>query len=177
MKRILVTAVLVFFCFLLQTGVCPWIAFGGIKPNVLIILTAAFGFMSGEKTGIWVGFACGFLVDLFAVYDGGSVTGDILGLYALLYMVAGYMNGKFHQMFYPEDIKFPLLMIVTTDLSLNAVIYVFTFLLRARLDISYYLIHIMLPEAVYTIIVAFLFYPVFLFINKRLEKVERGSTD
>lgn len=177
MKRIIVTAVLVFFCFLLQTSVCPWISFGGIKPNLLIILTAAFGFMRGEKTGIWVGFACGFLADLFAVYDGGSVTGDILGLYALLYMLAGYMNGKCHQMFYPEDIKLPLLMIVTSDVLLNAVCYVFSFLLRARLDISYYFLHIILPEAVYTIIIAFLFYPAFLFINKRLEKVERGSTD
>ena len=33
------------------------------------------------------------------------------------------------------------------------------FLMRARLDIGYYLLHIILPEAVYTIVVAFIFYP------------------
>lgn len=176
MKRIIVTAVLVFLCFLVQTGICPWISFGGIKPNLLIILTAAFGFMRGEKTGIWVGFACGFFVDLFTVY-GGDMGGDVFGLYALLYMLIGYMNGKCHQMFYPEDIKLPLLMIVASDLSLNVICYMMSFLLRARLDISYYFLHIMLPEAVYTIMIAFLFYPLFLFINKKLEKAERGSTD
>ena len=49
MKKSIVTALLVFICFLLQTCVCPWFSFGGIVPNLLILLTAASGFMNGEK--------------------------------------------------------------------------------------------------------------------------------
>lgn len=184
MKRFIVTALLVWICFLLQTSVCPWFSFGGIVPNLLIILTASFGFMRGEKTGLWVGFACGLLADLFAA-NGVTLafgttaagTGDMLGFYALLYLLIGYFNGKFNRMFYPEDIKLPLLMITASDLSLNLCCYIIMFLFRARLDIQYYMIHIILPEAVYTIIIAFIFYPLLLFINKKLEKTERGSTD
>lgn len=183
MKRFIVTALLVWMCFLLQTSVCPWFSFGGIMPNLLIILTASFGFMRGEKTGIWVGFACGFTADLFAA-NGATLAagtaagyGDMLGFYALLYMLTGYCNGMFNRMFYPEDIKLPLLMITASDISLNVICYIVMFLLRARLDIQYYLIHIILPEAVYTIIIAFVFYPLLLFINKKLERAERGSTD
>lgn len=177
MKKVIVTALLVFGTFLLQSCVCPWISFGGIIPNLLIILTASFGFMCGETTGIWTGFFCGLLMDIFAVYGGTAIKGDLIGFYALLYMLIGYGNGKFHRMFYPEDVKLPLLMISLSDLALNLVCYILLFLMRAKLDIRYYLLHIILPEVVYTIIVAFVFYPLFLWISKRLEKVERGSTE
>lgn len=59
--------------------------------------------------------------------------------------------------FYPEDIKLPLMMITAADLCVNFVCYLIMFLMRARLDIGYYLLHIILPEAVYTIVVAFIF--------------------
>lgn len=177
MKRIIVTGLLVFACFLLQSSVLRYFAFGGIIPNLLIILTASFGFMRGEKTGILTGFACGFLVDIFSAYGGATGNGDMLGFYALLYMLAGYLNGKCNRLFYPEDIKLPLVMIVSSDIALNLVCYLAMFLLRARLDISFYLLHIILPEAVYTIVLAFVIYPLFLLINKRLEKAERGSND
>lgn len=177
MKRVIVTGILVMLCFLLQTSVCPWISFGGIIPNLLIILTASFGFMHGEVTGMVTGFACGFLLDVFTAYGGGTGNGDMLGFFALMYLVCGYLNGKCHQMFYPEDIKFPLMMIILSDLTFNFACYIVMFLFRARMDLQYYLLHIILPEAVYTIIVAFAFYPLFLWINGRLEKAERGSTE
>ena len=73
MKKFLVTAFLVWSFFLLQTAVCPWFAFGGIKPNLLILLTASIGLMEGEKPGMWTGFSCGLLADLFAA-NGMSLT-------------------------------------------------------------------------------------------------------
>lgn len=177
MKRVIVTGLLVLACFLLQTSVAPWFAFGGIIPNVLIILTASFGFMHGEVTGMLTGFFCGFLVDIFTAYGGATGNGDMLGFFALLYLLCGYLNGKFHQMFYPEDIKFPVMMITASDLAFNLACYVVMFLFRARMDLKYYVLHIILPEAVYTIIIAVVFYPLFLWINKKLEKAERGSTE
>lgn len=41
MKKFLTVAVLIWVFFLLQTSVCPWIAFGSIKPNLLVILVAS----------------------------------------------------------------------------------------------------------------------------------------
>lgn len=177
MKRVIVTGLLVLLCFLLQTGVCPWFAFGGIIPNLLIILTASFGFMHGEVTGMLTGFFGGLLLDIFSAYGGATGSGDMLGFFALLYLLCGYLNGKCQQMFYPEDVKFPLMMIVLSDLAYNFACYTVMFLFRAKMDVRYYFLHIMLPEAVYTIVVAFAFYPLFLWINRRLEKAERGSTE
>lgn len=63
------------------------------------------------------------------------------------------------------------------DLCVNFVCYLIMFLMRARLDIGYYLLHIILPEAVYTIVVAFIFYPLLLLLHKWLWCADRGSTE
>ena len=68
MKKSIVTAFLVFICFLLQTSVCHWFSFGGIVPNLLILLTAASGFMNGEKAGMWTGFDAGILRAFISPY-------------------------------------------------------------------------------------------------------------
>ena len=75
MKKFLTVAALIWVFFLLQTSVCPWIAFGSIKPNLLVILVASIGFMEGSKAGMWTGFACGLLADLFAA-NGVSLISD-----------------------------------------------------------------------------------------------------
>ncbi len=177
MKKGIMAAFLVFLFFLLQTGVLRWAAVGGITPDLLVILTVSLGFLCGEKTGMLVGFACGLLTDLYAVYGGGMVQGDLLGFYALLYLLTGYAGGQFNGIFFPEEIKFPLLLIALSDLALNFVRYVFQFLLRARLNIGYYFLHVILPEAVYTLLVSLAVYPFLLLCVKLAERKGRGSTE
>ena len=84
MRKYLVLAFLLFLCYLLQASVLPAAAFGGIMPNLLIIFVASCGFMNGEICGLVTGFICGLLVDVFG--------GDVIGFYALIYMIAGYIN-------------------------------------------------------------------------------------
>lgn len=167
MKRGIITAILIFICFLLQCTVFRSLAFGGIVPNLLIVLTASFGFMRGEKTGLIIGFFCGLLADIFFA--------SVIGFYALLYMYIGYMNGKFCTIFYPQDIKLPVALILGSDFAYGIVCYVIMFLLRGRFDFMYYLVHIILPEIVYTIVVTLLLYPLILWINTCLERGEQRS--
>ncbi len=167
MKRFLISVVLVFICFLLQCTLFRSLSFGGIVPNLLIVLTASFGFMRGEKTGLLIGFFCGLLVDIFF--------GSVIGFYALLYMYLGYMNGKFCVIFYPQDIKLPVALILGSDFLYGITCYVILFLLRGRFDFGYYLLHIILPEIVYTIVVTLFLYPVILWIDTRLERGEKRS--
>ena len=167
MKLGIITAILILICFLLQCTVFRFLAFGGIVPNLMIVLTASFGFMRGEKTGLIIGFFCGILVDIFFA--------SVIGFYALLYMYIGYMNGKFATIFYPQDIKLPVALILCSDFTYGIICYVIMFLLRSRFDFVYYLLHIILPEIVYTIVVTLLLYPLILWINTRLERGELRS--
>lgn len=167
MKRNIVVGLLIFVCFLLQCTVFQSLSFGGIVPNLIIILTASFGFMRGEKSGLIIGFASGILVDIFF--------GEVLGFYALLYMYVGYTNGKFNKIFYPEDIKLPIALIIGSDLFYGLICYILMFMMRARFNIGYYFMHIILPEIVYTIVVTIFLYPVVLWINRKLESGEKGN--
>lgn len=167
MKRNIISAILILFCFVLQCTVFRWLDFGGIVPNLLIILTASFGFMRGETTGLLIGFVCGLLTDIFFA--------DIIGFYALVYMYIGFVNGKFNRQFYPEDIKMPMCLIIGSDFVYGFVCYVFLFLLRGRLNIGYYMMHVIIPEIVYTLIVTIFLYPIILKINYRLESKEKRS--
>ena len=99
--------------------------------------------------------------------------GSVIGLYALIYMYIGYANGKFNMIFYPEDIKLPLALIFVSDMAYGFLSYILLFLMRGRFHFTYYLLHIILPEMVYTILVTLIFYPFLLWINKKLEYREQ----
>ena len=151
--------------FVLQCSVFSHIAFAGIIPNMMIVLTASFGFMRGEKEGLIIGFFCGLLNDIFF--------GSFLGFYALVLMYTGYLNGKFSRIFYPEDIKLPIALIITSDLSYGTICYILLFMLRGKFQFTYYFSHVILPEVLYTVLVTLFLYPLILKVNGKLEARER----
>lgn len=167
MLRKFIVSIFILGCFILQCSVFGSIAFARIVPNLMIVLTSSFGFMRGEKEGLLIGFFCGLLSDIFF--------GDFLGFYALLLMYIGYLNGKFSRIFYPEDIKLPMALIITSDLSYGFICYILMFMLRGRLQFSYYFTHVILPEALYTTVVTMFLYPFVLKVNEKLEAHEKGS--
>lgn len=165
MLRKFVVALFVIVSFILQCSVFGHIAFAGIIPNMMIVLTASFGFMRGEKEGLVIGFFCGLLNDIFF--------GNFLGFYALVLMYIGYLNGKFSRIFYPEDIKLPIALIVTSDLSYGTLCYILLFMLRGKFQFVYYFSHVILPEVLYTIVVTLFLYPLVLKVNEKLEAREK----
>ena len=167
MRRKIIVFLLIAVCYLLQTTLFSALSFASISPNLLIIVVSAFGFMRGKKEGLFIGFFCGLLLDIW--------NGGILGFYSLVYMYIGYINGMFRKLFYPEDIKLPMLLIAGSDLSCNLFIYFILFLFRNRYDFSYYFLHIMIPELVYTMVITIFLYFIILKINQRLEVIEKRS--
>lgn len=165
--RKLIVALFILVCFVLQSSVFTWFSFAGIIPNLMIILTSAFGFMRGEKEGLLIGFFCGLFSDIFF--------GEFLGFYALVLMYIGFINGKFSRIFYPEDIKLPIALIVISDISYGLLCYILLFLLRGKLNLPYYFTRIILPEALYTIVITMFLYPLILKVNEKLEAKEKRS--
>ena len=165
MLRKIVVTLFILFGFILQCSVFGNIAMAGIIPNLMIILTSSFGFMRGEREGLIIGFCCGLLNDIFF--------GSFLGFYALVLMYIGFLNGKFSRIFYPEDIKLPIALIVTSDLSYGVICYVLLFMLRGKFQFAYYFSHVILPEALYAIVVTMFLYPIILKVNEKLEAGEK----
>lgn len=168
MFRKITTFLIIYICFILQCSVFNHISLGGIVPNVLLIVTASFGFMRGQNTGMVVGFTAGLMIDIFF--------GSPIGYVTLLYTVIGYLNGFFKNIFYPEDIKLPMVLITGSELVYCILYYAFKFLLRGRLHFGYYFVHIMLPEIVYTIIATIPLYALIVWINEHFEIYERRNS-
>lgn len=166
-KRPIITAIIIIICFLLESTVFQGLSFANITPNLIIVVTASFGFMRGKREGMLVGFFAGLLYDIFF--------GDLVGFYAMIYAVLGYINGYFRRIFYPEDIKLPLFLITASDFILGNVVCIFMFIMRSRFDYFYYLFHIIIPELIYTTLVTLVLYQILLHINQALEAEEKRS--
>jgi rod shape-determining protein MreD len=151
-----------FILFLLQCCVFTKFNMGGIVPNLILLITSIYGFMHGEKAGVITGFVLGLLFDIFF--------GDVIGLHAIILMYIGYINGKFCGIYYPEDIKLPLGLISLSNITGSLFDYIFTYLIRGRLHFGYYLIHIIFPEILFTIVLTLAVYPIIVVIFNAFEK-------
>ena len=167
MYRKITMLLLILIGYLLQSTMIRILPMGGVAPNILIILPSCFGFMRGKKEGMFIGFISGLIIDI--------LFGNIIGFYALAYMVIGYLNGFFASIFYPEDVKLPMVLITSSELVYCFIVYVFRFLIQGKLRFGYYFLHVILPEIVYTIFVASIFYKIILSINEWLEDLERRT--
>lgn len=161
MKRKIVIVLVIFLCFLLQSTVFKTLSIGSISPNLMVIVTSSFGFMRGKKEGLWVGFLCGLLEDIFY--------GRLMGMHAMIYMYIGYANGYFNHIFYGEDIKLPIFLISVSELVYGLGTYVIMFVMRSRFAFSYYVARIILPELLYTIVITLVFYRLIYAVNRRME--------
>ena len=167
MKRKIITVCIIIACFILECTIFQKLSFGSITPNLMIIVTSAFGFMRGKREGMMVGFISGLLIDV--------MFGDLIGFYTLIYTVLGYANGFFRKIFYDDDIKLPLILIAASDFLYGNIICIFMFIMRSRFHYFYYLKTIIIPELIYTILVTLALYQIILQINKKLESEEQRS--
>ena len=167
MRRKLILAVLILLAFVLQGTVFQTLSIASIVPNLLLILTVSFGFMRGKKEGMFVGFFCGLLIDIFY--------GSMIGFYALIYMYIGFCNGFLYKIFFDEDVKLPIALIAASDLLFGLVNYVCLYMLQGDFAFGTYLTRIIMPELVYTVLVTLILYQIILQINKKLEVEEQRS--
>ena len=95
-KRKGIEAVMVIVLFLLETTVFHYFEIASVKPNLLLILTASFGFMEGKREGMYVGVLSGFLLDIcFGQYIG------------LIYVFQFMLQSDFHFPYYLGHLIIP----------------------------------------------------------------------
>ena len=167
MKRGLITALLIWILFLLQTTVFQFLKIASTAPNLLLILVVSTGFLRGKREGMLTGFFAGLLVDLFY--------GSWFGFYALVLMYVGYLCGKLYNVYFEENIRMPLILVAAGDLGYGIAVYAVHFFLRGRVRFFSYLWRVILPEIVYTCLIAIILYRILYLINRSLSKnEERG---
>ena len=173
LRIVLLVFIIIISCFILQTSILPMILSSDITPNLMIIVTASYGFMFGDRKGMCIGLVRGLLSDIYF--------GPLIGFEAGVYAIIGYFSGKFQKILYVEDLAFPLSLIAVCDFVYGFLTFVFLFAMRNRLFMRAFLMQRMLPEMVYTLLAALPLYPLLRFLyNKYMRKkhhnpLEQGS--
>ena len=169
LRRILIIALIIFVCYILQTSVFARYPLAGVTPNILICVVATYGFMKGRRYGILIGFSTGLLLDIYS--------GVLFGLYALVYMYIGLLNGLFKKQFFGDDLRLPMILIGTSDLIYGVLSYFVLFTIRSQKDFSFYFMNVIMPEVVYTLVVSIFDYYVILHVNNWIDKFEKKGSD
>ena len=156
MKRKVAEIILILLFYLIQVTFGNAIGIGGITPNLLIILPVLFGFFKGRNEGMLVGFLSGVMYDLFF--------SSLFGFSALVFVYIGYFSGIFYKEYEKVEVLIPLAMIMASDFVFEFLSYIGNFLLHNRLNVDFFLRRFIMPEVVYTLVVALvLYYPLMKF--------------
>lgn len=103
MLRGLVIALLIVTAVLAQTALFPFLALGGLRPDLLLLVVIGVALSDGVMPGLRVGFAAGLLTDLLV--DQAPV-----GLAALVFTGVGYVIGTARPYLAPDSLTAPLLL-------------------------------------------------------------------
>ncbi len=159
-KRKWMIVLTIILAVLLQYSILSRWTLLAITPNLLLGLTCIYGLMYGQKYGMLCGVIAGLVMDAFG--------GGMIGLYGLIYCVIGYINGHFHNMFFPEDHKMPIIGLCITDFAYGVLIYFLYYFIRGDFHFFFYIMNIIMPELVITVLLMIPIYYVLLLLEEKI---------
>jgi len=133
-------------------------------PNTALIIVVTYAMLRGDVEGALVGFCAGLLADIFF--------GRIIGVSALLMMFTGFFCGKPFKDFFKENYIAPIILVGIASLAYEFMFFVFNFLLLGRTNFLRYFGQIIIPTAVYNLVLCVFIYRMMYGINGLLEKRE-----
>lgn len=137
-------ALLIMGMLVAQTTLLPLIAYNGIKPDLLLIITVSAGLLFGREHGVGIGFFAGLLQDLAA--------GGVFGLNTLSKLLLGFAAGSAERKVFKEHILLPLaaMMLATT---LNYVLMLMLlFIFGHKVEFMNAIVHNLVPLIAYNMI-------------------------
>lgn len=163
--RVFLCIILAIGCFLLQSNISRLLPILTAAPNLLLIVTFSVGFLRGRMAGMLTGLGCGLLMDAFS--------GDVLGYYTLILIYIGYFNGMFTRILAHDMVVMPVILCAANELIYSIYIYVFSFLLYGRVNLSDYLLNPVFPELLMTMVATIVLYGVIMAADRQLTEAEK----
>jgi rod shape-determining protein MreD len=151
MNRVLPTAAAILAAALLQAGLAPYIAIGGVVPNFMLVVVVTLALVEGPAAGASAGFASGLIFDLL----GSGPVGPM----ALILTVTGYMAGLLHENMFAEGWLLPLTVLAVASIASTLAYGLMLDLLGAGGPFLLTFFTKILPEALYDTALGLLIYP------------------
>ncbi len=150
---------------IIQSTFCLYFSGLFIIPNSMLVLVISYSIVRNDAEGAIFGFANGLLFDI--------LFGRIIGFYALIGLVTGFVAAKPFREFSPNNFIIPSITIFVMTIFYEFLFFILAFLFKGRTDLVYYLFHIIIPEAVVNVIIAIAIYPAVFYFNKYFVEKEK----
>jgi rod shape-determining protein MreD len=111
-RRILTIVVLYIVAVIFQYGILNNLGWGIFCPQLLLFFPIYGGILDGSKTGMILGGISGLLMDL--------VIGRFIGIGIIVWLLIGWLAGKYGSPFYKENYILPLLSVAISIIIGNA---------------------------------------------------------
>jgi len=164
-KRIIIYLFVLILAFILQTSIFPQISLISVSPNLLLFIVYSYGLMYGSNVGMLSGLFAGLLMDQF--YSGP------FGFFMLVFTYIGFFAGCLSIHFQDDSVIIPIVLCVGSELVYGFSMIAYRYFTTSRVDIMFSLRHLILPETLFTLIITLVFYRLFLFINKKMDKIDK----
>ena len=93
---------------LLQSTVLRYVAIGGVKPDLSIVILVFIAIRSGNLHGQYAGFTVGIIEDFISLPP--------LGFYAFIRTAIGFLYGLLQGAFYIDSLFMPVLLIIAATI-------------------------------------------------------------
>jgi rod shape-determining protein MreD len=137
----IITLLIFFIFFILQTTVFEKIKVYNVKPNIIIVLIICYSLAKGSIRGGTIGLIAGIVIDI--------ITGKIFGLHTFICFYTGLLAGLLYKRFFRESY---MVIIVTTfvfTIFYEFLFYFMKYYIWTETGFGYAMKMIILPEAIY----------------------------
>ncbi|MCL2049503.1 MAG: rod shape-determining protein MreD [Defluviitaleaceae bacterium] len=163
MLRITTLATLLLLNFAIQASLLPHFSIMEVTPDTALVLIVSYAILRGEIEGGIFGFFAGLIQD--------ALGGTVLGFYALLGFLLGYVCGKPFRDFFKDNYFLPFFVVLAACVVYQFVVYVTTVMFFAQADFWFYFRTILLPKTIYTASLSVPLYAFTYFVNSKLERL------
>lgn len=145
---------------LLQSSLLPYLSWGGVRPDLVVMLVISWSLLRGAKEGLLWAFVGGLALDLLSATP--------LGLSALILTPLIFLTSLGRKGIYRSNILFPLAVIFLATLGYNlALLLAWQFLGRPPLWRETFL-EVLLPSGLLNISVMLPLYPLLSWLHRRI---------
>ena len=157
----------------LQSTLFQYLSINNVSPNLFVITIVSISSLRGRKEGLIYATFFGLIQDI--------LYGNTVGFYVLIYMLIAALAGYLYQNYYTESMVIPLVAIGIGDYIYNVLVYLFTYLMRGKVDLIYYTFNLIFPEITYTLFIAVILYRILIlysqFLNEYEKEKRKGDDD
>lgn len=162
MNKFIPAAIALAAAAVLQIALAPYLAIFGVVPKFLFVVVVVIALTEGSVAGCVAGFSAGLLLDLL-----GS---GVVGPYALVMCVVGYLAGMLHANLFAEGWLLPVTTVFVASLGTELSYGIILSVLGLSGSFWHSLFTVMLPGAIYNTALALVTYPWL----ARLLRADRG---